>query len=137
MWVKVDGYNVMAVVCLVGAAPTAQWMRFSIPVGSMVKVGSAALSVLFREFWHRCVATRCLDVGCSRKQIPCFSRRVQQPQPTPVDYAYSAQAVHTTSLAIGGIAALSSTYTHNGLIDEFVLLDYAADPKTHSCNLRK
>lgn len=129
MWVKVDGYNSNGGGLFGWGSANGTMDAFLNSVGSMVsRVGGATQNYVGSfgtGVWRHVAWT--WDAAANKYRV--FVDGLQQPQPTPVDYAYAAQPVHATALAVGGIAALSSTYTHNGLIEEFVLLDYAADPK--------
>lgn len=125
MWVKVDGYNGIGGGLWGWGSANGTMDTYFNSAGTMVsRVGGSQVSSIpgfAAGVWRHLAWT--WDAAANKYRV--FVDGVQQGS----DYAYAAQAVHATALAVGGNAALSSTYTHNGLIDEFVLLDYAADPK--------
>jgi len=125
MWVLADGFNSAGGGLWGWGSVNGTMDAYFNSVGTLVgRVGGSPVSSVsgfLTGIWRHLAWT--WDAAANKYRV--FLDGVQQGS----DQAYSAQAVHATSLAVGGIAALSSSYTHNGLIDEFVLLDYAADAK--------
>lgn len=125
MWVRADGYNSNGGLLWSAGSANGVLVSYISANGSLIfTVNSVqvATSANFGVATWRHVAW---SWSAAANECKLFVDGVQAGSTA----TYSAQTLHATLLGIGSNPTIADIYAHNGMIDEFVLLDYAADPK--------